>query len=71
MAEALKLDHEEMLRTSHQKCLMEGSLRGKEMVRTRDAAGLGHVRCSMRVVDGAGSGVAAVARLKGDGARGR
>lgn len=69
--EALKVDHEEMLRTSHQKCLMEGSRRGKEIVRTREAAGLTQVRCSMRVVEGSESGVAVAARASGDGARGR
>lgn len=70
--EALKYDHEETLRTSHQKCLMEGSRRGKEMVRTRDAAGLARVRYCMRVVEGSESrGVAVAARASGDGARGR
>lgn len=71
MVEALNVDHEEMLRTSHQKCLMDGSRRGKEMVRTREAAGLAQIRCSMRVVEGSESGVAVAARASGDGARGR
>jgi hypothetical protein len=50
--------------------LIDGSRRGNEMVRTRDAAGLTQVRCSMRVVEGSES-VAVAARASGDGARGR
>lgn len=40
----LKEDHGLTCRTSHQKCLVLGSRRGKEMVRTRDGAGLDVVR---------------------------
>jgi hypothetical protein len=67
MAEALKDDQERMLRTSHQKCLVEASRMGNEMWRTREAAGLVEVRKLRRLVLGVGSGVAA--RLKGDWAR--
>ena len=44
MVEALKELHGRICRTSHQKCLVWGSRSGKEMVRTRDGAGLGDVR---------------------------
>jgi len=42
--EAVKLVHGRTWRTSHQKCLVWGSRRGKEMVRTSDGAGLDAVR---------------------------
>lgn len=41
---AVKLVHGLIWRTSHQKCLMFGSRRGKEMLLTRDGAGLEEVR---------------------------
>lgn len=69
--EALKLLQERTLRTSHQKCFTVGSRRGKEIVRTSEAAGLEAVRKAPRVVEGVGSGLAVLAaRLNGDGARG-
>ncbi|KAL8387594.1 hypothetical protein RB595_009804 [Gaeumannomyces hyphopodioides] len=72
--EALKPVHGRTCRTSHQKCFVCGSLRGKEMVRTRAGAGFALVRyeTSVRVGPGAGaetSGVKA-ADASGEDSRG-
>lgn len=70
MVSRLKLVQDRIWRMSHQKCLVLGSRRGNEIVRTREGAGFAVERKFMRVVDGVGSGVGVDERLSGEGARG-
>ncbi len=56
MVDEVKAGQGRIWRASHQKCLVWGARRGKEMVRTRDGAGLDDVRYDISVVMGAGVG---------------